>query len=232
MRRVARRVGRRGLHRDDVESLARDRLDTQKKTPVARERDREANEAHRRGYAAAQGNLPTRQLIFLDESGFRLGSSPRYGWAPIGTKAPGKTVCGKWTQITMLGAIALDGVRGMMSIDAATNTEVFAAFIEHVVGPALNPGDIVVMDNLSAHKAPLVRELIAGFGAQVLLLPPYSPEFNPIEQAWAKIKDLLRRSATLTREAFDCAFAAAIDQITDSDLAGWIGHAGYQLPST
>lgn len=131
----------------------------------------------------------------------------------------------------MLGAIALDGVRGMMSIDAATSTDVFAAFIEQVVGPALKPGDIIVMDNLSAHKAPLVRKLIAAMGAQVLLLPPYSPEFNPIEKAWAKLKDLLRRSATLTREAFDRAFADAIDQITSGDLAGWIKHAGYQLLS-
>ena len=169
-------------------------------------------------------------MIFIDESGFRLGSSPRYGWAPIGTQAPGKMVCGKWTQITMLGAIALDGVRGMMSIDAATSTDVFAAFIDQVVGPALKPGDIVVMDNLSAHKAQPVRELIAAAGAHVLFLPPYSPEFNPIEKTWAKIKDFLRRCATLTRQAFDQAFAMAIDSITPSDLAGWIDHAGYQAP--
>jgi transposase len=131
--------------------------------------------------------------------------------------------------MTMIGAIAIDGVRAMMSIDSGTDTDVFAAFIEKVLAPELRTGDIVVMDNLSAHKTPRIRNLIEQAGVEILLLPAYSPEFNPIEQAWAKIKTFLRRCKTLTRDAFDQAFADAIQSVSMSDLIGWIRNAGYTI---
>ena len=132
----------------------------------------------------------------------------------------------------MLGAIALSGFRGLMTIDAGTSTDVFLAFVQQVLAPNLRPGDIVVMDNLAAHKAAIVRAAIGAAGAAALFLPPYSPEFNPIERAWSKLKTALRRLDTLTRAAFDSAVATAMDSITLDDIREWTAFAGYKLTST
>jgi transposase len=228
---VARAQRREGQRERDAQRDAAHWLDAQKKTPIARERDTAAVQARRAAFLAAQAQLAAHRLIFVDESGFRLGSPPRYGWAPRGEDAPGKTVCGAWKTITMLGAIALDGVRGFMTIDAGTSTEVFLAFVEQVLAPNLRPGDLVVMDNLAAHKAPPIREALRKLGADILLLPPYSPELNPIERAWAKLKDILRRGNTLTRAAFEIAIAAALEAISLDDIRAWTEYAGYKLNS-
>jgi transposase len=131
----------------------------------------------------------------------------------------------------MIGALALDGFRGLMTIDAGTSTEVFLAFVEQVLAPNLRPGDIVVMDNLGAHKSPVVRQAIEAAGAASLFLPPYSPEFNPIERAWSKMKELLRRLPTLTRETFDRAVTTAMDAVDLDDIRAWTDFAGYRLTS-
>lgn len=209
-----------------------DRVELQKKTPVALERDQPRVQAKRETFLALQKKLDGRRLIFVDESGFRLGTPPRYGWAPIGEKSPGKTVCGSWETMTMLGAIALDGFRGFLTIDLPTTTEVFSAFVVHQLVPNLRPGDIVVMDNLASHKHPAVVAAIRAAQASVLFLPPYSPDFNPIEKLWGKLKDFLRRLPTLCRETFDRAVAAAMDAITTDDIRAWTIHAGYDLAST
>jgi hypothetical protein len=143
-----------GEHGCHVERHACDRLDTQKKTPCAREREREDVKAKREAFLAGQDALDPARLIFLDESGFRLGSPPHYGWAVRGEKSPGQSVQGSWETMTMVGALALDGFRGFMTIDAGTSAEVFRAFVNHQLVPSLRKGDIVVMDNLSAHKTP------------------------------------------------------------------------------
>ena len=131
----------------------------------------------------------------------------------------------------MLGAMALDGFRGFMTIDAGTGTDVFNAFLRHELVPSLRRGDIVVMDNLSAHKSPTVRDLVEDAGCELLYTPPYSPEFNPIEEAWAKLKDIIRRAQTPTRDAFDAAVANAINQVRKNDIFGWFTYAGYRLSS-
>lgn len=220
-----------GELRRDVECDEADRLDAQKKTLVARERDQVRIQARRKAFIDAQGELDAHRLIFVDESGFRLGSPPRFGWAPRGEDSPGKSVQGNWQTITMIGALALDGVRGFMTIDAGTGTDVFLAFIEQVLGPNLRRGDWVVMDNLAAHKSPAVLAAIRATGADALFLPPYSPDLNPIEKTWGKLKDFVRRLPTLTREAFDTAIVAAIDAVTPDDIRGWTGHAGYEVGS-
>ena len=138
---------------------------------------------------------------------------------------------GAWNTITMIGALALDGFRGFITINAATNTDIFLAFVEQQLVPRLRRGDLVVMDNLAAHKSPAVRAAIRAAGAEVLFLPPYSPEFNPIEKAWAKLKELVRRAQTLTREAFDSAIAAAMDAVSSDDIRGWTAFSGYSLTS-
>ena len=134
--------------------------------------------------------------------------------------------------MTMVGAIALNGFRGFLTIDAPTCGDVFAAFVTAELVPHLRPGDIVVMDNLSAHKRPDIIAAIRVAQAEVLFLPPYSPEYNPIEKAWAKLKAIVRRLPTLTREAFDRAVAAAMDAISLADIRAWTLHAGYNIAST
>ena len=159
----------------------------------------------------------------------RLGTPTRYGWAPCGKKAFGKAVHGAWKTVTMLGAVALDGFRGFMNIERGTTSEVFRAFVIHELVPRLRPGDIVVMDNLGAHRDKAALRAIEDAGATVLFLPPYSPDFNPIEKLWSKLKEFVRRAETITRELFDDAVAAAMDAISASDLAGWYRHCGYKI---
>jgi transposase len=134
--------------------------------------------------------------------------------------------------MTMIGAIALDGWRGFINIDAPTDGDVFLAFVQQQLGPRLQPGDIVVMDNLNAHKRPDVIAALRALGAQVLFLPPYSPEYNPIEKAWGKLKGILRRLPTLSRTAFDDAVAFAMSLISNADVRAWATFAGYALGST
>lgn len=198
---------------------------------VAREQDRWDVQAKRATFVARQASLDPSKLIFLDESGFRLGTPPNYGWAPRGEKAPGKATHGDWCTMTMLGAIALDGWRGFITIDAPTDGDVFLAYVEQQLAPRLKAGDIVVMDNLAAHKGPAIIAAIHAVGAEVLFLPPYSPEYNPIEKAWAKLKDILRRLPTLSRDAFDDAVAFAMTEISNADVRAWTAFAGYSLGS-
>jgi len=196
---------------------------------VARERDREENQVRREEFIAGQQDLDVRRLVFLDESGFRLDSPPRFGWAPIGTKSPGKGTHGKWETMTLIGAVALDGFRGFMTVDSGTTSDVFCAFVEHELVPNLMPGDIIVMDNLSAHRNAYARHLIESAGAEILFLPPYSPEFNPIEKVWGKLKDIVRRLPTTTRDAFDAAVSIAMDAISNQDVNAWTQYAGYSV---
>jgi transposase len=132
----------------------------------------------------------------------------------------------------MIGAIALDGFRGLMTIDAGTSTDVFLAYVEQVLAPNLRPGDIVVMDNLAAHRTGRVVLAIQAAGAEALFLPPYSPEYNPIERTWAKLKDILRRLPTLSPDAFDKAVVTAMGAVTTEDILGWTTFAGYTVAST
>lgn len=199
-----------------------------KKTSVARERDTERVQARRNEFLEKQGSLDVSRLVFVDESGFRLGSGTRYGWSPKGLDAPGREP-GGWDTMTMIGGLSLDGFRAFTSIDAATSAEVFAAFVEVELAPNLKPGDIVVLDNLSAHKNAAALAAIRKVGAEVLFLPPYSPEFNPIERAWSKLKEYIRRLQTLTRDAFEKAVAAAMDAISLEDIMAWTNHAGYAV---
>ena len=118
-----------------------------------------------------------------------------------------------------------------MTVNAGTSSDVFNAFVVHELVPNLRRGDTVVMDNLSAHKSKGVQKRIENAGCSVLFTPPYSPEFNPIEEAWAKLKDIIRRAETRTRDAFDAALATAVEQVRRADILGWFHFAGYRLTS-
>jgi transposase len=130
--------------------------------------------------------------------------------------------------LTMIAA--LDGIEAVMTIEGATDAEVFHAYAEQVLGPTLRPGDIVVLDNLSAHKMIAIREVIEGRGARLLYLPPYSLDLAPIEQAWSKIKTFLRTAKARTREALELAIQQALTTITAADAHGWFTYCGYTVP--
>ena len=149
--------------------------------------------------------------------------------AERGRRAPGKVPWGRWERLTVIGALALDGVVASMSVKAATDTAVFLACVEQALAPALRerPGALVVMDNLPAHKAEAVRGALDRAGLSHRYLPPYSPDLNPIEQAWSKLKARLRAEGARSREALDAALGPALATITAQDARGWFRLAGY-----
>lgn len=175
-------------------------------------------------------HLETGRLVVVDESGVATNLVQTYARSARGTRAVGTAPAGRYEQLTLIGALSLSGLRAMMTIPAATDTDVTVAFVEHVLVPELEPGQIVVMDNLSPHKAPRVRELIEAAGCRLLFLPPYSPDLSPIEQMWSKLKALLRKAAAHTREALEAAIASALRHITEADARAWFKHCGYSVP--
>lgn len=151
----------------------------------------------------------------------------KHAWAPRGLRAHAKAIRNRGNATTMIGALALDGIRALMTIEGGTTGDVFEAFVEHMLIPELKRGDIVVLDNVGAHKPARILARIEAAGACVLFLPPYSPDLNPIEMLWSKLKALLRATGASTREALDDAIAAAMTKITLDDALGWFTHAGY-----
>ena len=153
----------------------------------------------------------------------------RYGRAPKGQRVPGAVPLCHGEGTTLIGALALDGVRAGFSVDAATDSDIFQVFVEPVLQPALRPGDVVIWDNLPAHKSVDLQPAVESAGAMLLPLPPYSPDFNPIEQCWSKIKEFLRSAQARPTEALQQAVAQAFATVTASDAHGWFQHCGYRL---
>jgi len=182
----------------------------------------------RAAFREAAAAVPPDAFVFLDESGITTALVRRYARAEGGRRAVGRVPAGHWTQLTVLGALSLAGLGACMTVNAPTDRDVFTAFVRHVLAPTLRPGQVVVLDNLNAHKTAAARALIEGAGCRLLYLPPYSPEFNPIEQAWSKLKTLLRGAAARTREALEAALKGFLDRITPADARGWFAHAGYR----
>jgi transposase len=176
--------------------------------------------------------LPVERLVFLDESGVTTKMSRTHARAPRGQRAYGSIPLGSWQRLTVIGALACEGLIATMSIEASTSTSVLLAYLEQVLVPKLQqvrPDAILVMDNLRPHHATEVREMLARAGIGLLYLPRYSPELNPIEQAWAKMKEPLKAKAPRTLEALEAELKPALDTITAKDAKGWIRHAGYAL---
>jgi transposase len=152
----------------------------------------------------------------------------QWGRAPKGERICEATPQGRWEVLTTLGAMSLRGIDAAMTVESATDGEVFKAYVEQVLCPKLRPGDVVILDNLSAHKVPGICEPIQARGAQLLYLPPYSPDLNPIEKAWSKFKKFLRDAKARTKEALDQAVTDALKTITADNAAAWFRHCGYQ----
>ena len=151
------------------------------------------------------------------------------GRAMRGERVQGSAPHGHWQTTTMIASIRLDGSTACMAIEGATDTEVFRAFVRRVLAPTLRAGDIVIMDNLSPHKNDLTLLLIEQAGASVLFLPAYSPDLNPIEKMWSKIKQSLRSTQARTRESLIDAIASALQKVTAQDARGWFASCGYSF---
>ena len=207
-------------------------LGAQEKTPRAAERDRADVAEARAAWRAELAGVDPRRLVFVDESGIDTRMARPYGRAARGRRAVGEVPWGRWERLTVIGALALGGVVASMSIAAATSTAVFAAFAEQVLAPALRerPDALVVMDNLPAHKAEAVRGALDRAGLGHRYLPPYSPDLDPIEQAWSKLKARLRAEGTRSGEGLEAALGPALAAITPQDARGWFRLCGYAAP--
>jgi transposase len=171
-------------------------------------------------------------LIFVDETWTKTNMTRLRGRAPIGQRLIAKVPHGHWKTTTLIAALGIERMQCSTVVDGAVNAELFEAFVEQVLAPQLRPGDLVVMDNLSSHKRPRTRKLIEDQGAQLMFLPPYSPDLNPIEMIFAKIKQSLRSLACRTREALWQAMQLVLDQVTASDAYNCFRHCGYTLRVT
>src|SRR5438105_2053517 len=169
-------------------------------------------------------------LVIVDETGSNIGLTPLYAWAPKGQRAIGSVPRNYGKNTTLLASLSLDGMGAAMILDGSTDTLAFEQYIEQVLAPSLQPDQIVVMDNLSAHTGPKVRQAIEAKGCQVRFLPSYSPDLSPIEGAFSKLKTFLRRIGARTPQDLYEALGEALDTITPHDAHGWFSHCGY-LPA-
>jgi transposase len=178
-------------------------------------------------WSKTQPSMDLARLVFVDESGAKTNMTRLYGRAMAGQRAIDDTPSGHWCTTTMIASVRLDGSTACMVVDGATTKDIFEAYIEQILFPTLKAGDIVVLDNLSAHKSQRIRELIETVGAQLWYLPAYSPDLNPIEKMWSKIKSILRTLKARTKAALITAIAQALEQVTANDAKGWFESCGY-----
>jgi len=173
------------------------------------------------------GGLDSRSLVFVDEMGTHTSLAPLYGYSPRGQRAFFKIPRNRGTNTTLLSSMSLEGMGPSIAIEGSTTKEVFEAYIEHFLAPTLREGQVVVMDNLSAHKGQRVRKLIEYRGCQLLYLPPYSPDLNPIEEAFSKVKRLIRVIGARTQDVLIEAMGKALDAVSAQDAKGFFAHCGY-----
>ena len=200
--------------------------------PQPKKRSTEASERDewlRAVWRSVVGGLDARSLVFVDEMGTHTSLAPLYGYSPLGHRAFFEIPRNRGTNTTLLSSIGCEGMGSSMAIEGSTTKKVFEAYVEHFLASTLRPGQVVVMDNLGAHKGEKVREMIEGRGCELLYLPPYSPDLNPIEEAFSKIKGFLRQIGARTREALFEAIGKALDTVTTKDAWGFFAHCGYRL---
>jgi transposase len=206
-----------------------DGLAAKKKLLRAQEQDTPENRQRREAWQEQVKQVDSRLWVFVDESGATTEMTRRYGRAPRGERVREATPAGHWSTLTLLGAMSTEGLLATMTVESPTDGDVMRAYLEQVLCPCLQPGQIVVMDNLSAHKVQGVRELIEAAGAELRYLPPYSPDFNPIEQCWGKVKQKLRSLKARTVDSLQEAISEAIATITPDNASAWFAHCGYDL---
>jgi transposase len=181
--------------------------------------------------ALVAGKIDAERLVFVDEMGSNTSLAPLHAWAPRGERARCSVPRNRGKNTTLLASMTSEGMGPCVAVVGITTAAVFEAYVERALAQVLRPGQVVVLDNLGAHKGERVRKLIEGRGCELLFLPPYSPDLNPIEEAFSKVKALLRRAGARTREALVEAMGRALDAVSTKDARGFFGHCGYPLPA-
>mgnify|MGYP002776990121 FL=1 len=172
-------------------------------------------------------DIKPEDLIFIDETGINLSLVRTYARSSKGMRAYGKRPYRRGQNVSLIGAMALKGIVGAMTVEGGTDGDVFQAFVKQLLVPCLWPGAVVVMDNLSAHKVMGIQEIIEATGATVVYLSPYSPDFNPIENCWSKLKEYLRSVSARSRDALETALDAGLELISLKDIRNWFAHCCY-----
>jgi transposase len=196
-----------------------------KKTKHADERDRPDVQKKRRTFRKEIKPIEPERLVFVDETGVTTAMTPTYGRSPRGERVIASAPA-SWESVTVIAAVGLDGVRAPPAVPGASDAATFLAYVEEVLVPSLRPGDVVVFDNLASHFTPGVAGAIERAGATVLPLPPYSPDFNPIEEMFSKLKEFLRHAAARTRDSLYDALGEALKLVSAEDILGWFRQAG------
>nr|WP_155255265.1 IS630 family transposase [Bradyrhizobium elkanii] len=205
-----------------------EKLSFKKKRVVAGERDRPDVARRRAQWTKYQDRVEAERLVFIDETWTRTDMAPLRGWAPRGRRLPAKVPHGRWKTMTFLAALRHDRIDAPWFIEGPIDGASFRTYVEKVLLPTLRPGDIVVMDNLGSHKGKVVRQLIRSAGAKLFFLPKYSPDLNPIEQVFAKLKHLLRKAAARTVDTVCTAIGEALPAFTSEECANYLENSGYR----
>jgi transposase len=204
------------------------RSSASKKSLVAGERDRPDVARRRAQWIKYQDRIEPQRLVFIDETWTKTNMAPLRGWAPRGQRFVAKVPHRRWTTTTFVAALRLDRIEAPWLIEGPIDGESFRTYIERVLLPTLREGDVVIMDNLGSHKGKAVRRLIRSTGAKLLFLPKYSPDLNPIEQLFAKLKHLLRKAAARTVETVCAAIGEILTAYTPAECANYFRNSGYQ----
>jgi len=203
------------------------RSSASKKSVVAGERDRPDVARRRAQWIKYQDRVEAERLVFIDETWTRTDMTALRGWAPRGQRLPTKVPHGRWKTMTFLAALRHDRIEAPWFLEGPIDGDSFRLYVEKVLLPTLRPGDIVIMDNLGSHRGRIVRQLIRSAGAKLFFLPKYSPDLNPIEQVFAKLKHFLRKAAARTVEAVCLAIAEALQLFTSEECASYLANSGY-----
>jgi transposase len=200
-----------------------------KKTAHAAEQERPDVAAARGAWRDLRREFDAERLVFIDETGASTKMARVRGRSKRGQRLVASVPHGHWSTTTFVGALRAGAMTAPMVLDGPMNGPAFLAYVEQVLAPTLSPGDVVIMDNLSSHKSPAVRAAIEAVGAHLRYLPPYSPDFNPIEQAFSKLKALLRKAAARNLEDLWVAIADALEKFAPTECANYFVNAGYGL---
>jgi transposase len=220
---VGSRNRKEGKHYDNESCDQAFKVDQEKKVLRASEQ----KEEERQQWKDKVKELDRRKFVFLDECGSNIALTRAYARAPKGKRAYGSIPRNRGKNMTLISSLSLEGIGESLILDGAANTEFFELYVEQILAPHLEPGQIVIMDNARIHKGKKVQHLIEERNCQILFLPAYSPDLSPIEEAFSKIKSVLRQKGARTREALQEALEAALTTISASDASGWFAHCGY-----
>ena len=194
---------------------------------VASERDRPDVARRREQWAERQDQIDPERLVFIDETSTKTNMEPLRGWSPLGARLVAKVPHSHWKTSTFIAALRCDRIEAPWLLDGPVNAAAFKTYVEKVLAPTLRPGDLVIMDNLSSHKGKAIRQAIRKAGAKLFFLPKYSPDLNPIEQVFAKLKHLLRKAAARTIETLTAAVGELLGAFTAEECANYFVKSGY-----